>query len=171
MTVQTIAITADVPEDQDVAAQAAAASFVTSFTADVEGATVLAATYGGASLLPSPADEWAAAVADLDALKSGRPTAADVARAVERVQGAAKAYELSLSTTVPGAAGPATAPDAAATLAATTVSNAAEPAPPVQTIPVVESPSAIPSTQPAPATPAGTDGGNPPAEPESEPAA
>lgn len=97
MTVQTIIITADVPEEQQTAAQAAAATFVAELPHNVEGATVLSATYGGVSLLPTPAERFAAAREKFDALAAQNTIkAADLKAALAELDDATAAYELSL---------------------------------------------------------------------------
>lgn len=151
MSVQTFVLSADVPEDQAVAAQAAAASFVQSFTSDVSGAVVVAATFGGTSLLPTPQEALQAALDQLRGLTSGgsRPTANAVQEATDAVDRAARALELALTAAAAPAPGPAPAanPDAAAVLAATTVGLPEEPAPAGAGVP------ALPDVQPAPPAP------------------
>lgn len=94
MTLQTLILAADVPDDQATAAEAACATFVQSFAADVEGATVAAATWGGQSLLPSPQDEYEAALSALEELSGPgkRPSATDLQAAVERVREASTVW-------------------------------------------------------------------------------
>lgn len=99
MTLQTITLVADVPDEQTTAAEAAAAAFVKSLPDDAKGAVVVSATFGGTSLLPTPAERFQAARDALDALagKSPRPTTDEIRAAVAELDDAARGYELLLT--------------------------------------------------------------------------
>lgn len=99
MTTQTVVLTADVPDDQAVSAEAAAAAFVSDFPTNVPGAIVLAASYGGTSLLPDARQLLDAALDTLRGLsdKSPKATPAEVAAAADAVDQAVKVYEATLT--------------------------------------------------------------------------
>lgn len=149
MTLQTLVLAADVPEDQTTAAEAACAAFVQSFTADVEGATVTAASWAGASLLPSPQDEYEAALAALEDLSGPgkRPSQADLTAAITRVRDSGARWMIAQLADTPPATAPA-APDASGMVVANETAQPAD-VPPFTPPADVPQP-AVPATQPAP---------------------
>lgn len=148
MTLQTFTLTAEVPDDQATAAQASCAAFVSTFAADVEGATVAAAVFGAESVLPSPADAYEAALSALDDISGPgkRPAAGDVQAAIQRLRDAGPAYEAWLQANAAAvAAGVPTAPPAGMVVASETPVPA-----PAPTAPAPPPVPAVPSSQPAP---------------------
>lgn len=147
MSIVQIAVVADVPDDQQTAAQAAAAAFVATLPDNAEGTLIVAATFGGVSLIPTAQDNFDAALDNLRAVTSKTPRASadDVAAAVTKVDDAARALELSLSA--PAAPAPADVPAAAP----------ADPAVVAATVPapIGEDPAPAPADVPAD-VPAGT---------------
>lgn len=142
MTLQTLVLTAEVPDDQTVAAQAAAASLVQTFLTDVEGSAIVAATFGGASLLPSAADAFAAALENVRQVtsKSPRASAADVEAAMSALDAAAKVLEAVAAPAAPVAdpAAPAAVdPATAAAVVPAPTGEEAPPAPPAYSLPDV----------------------------------
>lgn len=156
MSLQTIVIQVDVPEDQTTAAEAAAAGFVSDFSSNVDGAVVIAASFGGTSLLPSPQEVLDAALDALRGLadKSPRPSAAEIAKAADAVDAAVRIYNAGpiapvVPAPVPAPVDAPPAPDAA-TVAATAPAPTGEPAPtdpvePVGALPDVPAPTAAAS--------------------------
>jgi hypothetical protein len=96
VSVETLVITMDVPSDQLTAADAAAASAVSSLQSDVDGLTVLSAVFGGSSLLPTPAEAFTAALDALQALSKRKPAPShsDVVDAIEAVDRAGRALAI-----------------------------------------------------------------------------
>lgn len=90
---QTLTVVVDSPDDQQTAVETAAAQAVESIQS--AGVVVIAATFGGTSLLPTPAEALRSAVEELQALigANGTPTKAALQAATAKVDAAAAVVE------------------------------------------------------------------------------
>lgn len=116
---QTHTITAEVPEDQAVAAEAAAAAFVRTLQDDVEGSVVLSARVNGKSILPSPQEQLHEAITRLRKLtrQSPKPTQKEYEDAADALEAAGKLVTAVIANAPEADAAPvsASAAEAAAT--------------------------------------------------------
>lgn len=112
MSQQVLAVVVDTPDDEATAVESAAAAAVESLQS--AGVLVISATFGGASLLPTPAEALRSAVEALTELAKGSPAKSALQAAIERVDQAAAVVEAATPAAPPagpGSAGNVALPD------------------------------------------------------------